>query len=65
MDFRKFIRDKKVFEVTAEEYDELTYFYYNENGGMEAISPYHDDTVMSDALCVQGIVRGKVNVGIF
>lgn len=65
MDFRKFIRDKKVFEVSEEEYAELMYFYYNENGGMEAISPYHDDTVMSDALCVQGIVRGKVNVGIF
>lgn len=65
MDFRKFIRANGAFEVPEDEYQELCYFYYNENGGMEAISPYHDDTVMSDALCVQGIVRGKVNVGIF
>lgn len=65
MDLRKFIREKGVFEVSAEEYEELQYFYYNESGGMEAISPYHDDTVMSDALCIQGIVRGKVNVNVF
>jgi hypothetical protein len=65
MDFRKFIRTNKAFEVPEDEYEELCYFYYNEQGGMEAISPYHDDTVMSDALCIQGIVRGAANVNIY
>lgn len=65
MDFRKFIRKNGAFEVPEDEYIELCYFYYNESGGMEAISPYHDDTVMSDALCVQGIVRGQVNVNVY
>ena len=65
MDFRKFIRASGAFEVPEDEYEELSYFYYNEQGGMEAISPYHDDTVISDALCIQGIVRGAAKVDVY
>mgnify|MGYP003552791092 FL=1 len=65
MDFRKFIRASGAFEVPEDEYEELCYFYYNEQGGMEAISPYHDDTVISDALCIQGIVRGAAKVDVY
>lgn len=65
MDFRKFIRANGAFEVPEDEYEELSYFYYNEQGGMEAISPYHDDTVISDALCIQGIVRGAAKVDVY
>jgi len=64
-DFRKFMRISR-FEVTEEEFEEINYFYNNNtNGGMSAISPYHDDTVISDALVIQGIVRGRVKANVY
>lgn len=64
-DLRKFMTTAS-YQVSEEEMEELQYYYYNESdGGMSAISPYHDDTVMSDAMCVQGIVRGRVSVGVY
>lgn len=45
-------------EVSAKEKEELENYYYNESGGMEAVKPYHDDTVIADAMCEQGVKRG-------
>lgn len=36
--------------------EELQYFYYNETYAA-ALEPYHDDTVISEALCVFAITR--------
>lgn len=44
------------FQVSQEEYEELQYYYYDETS-TNALPPYHDDTVISDALCVFGITR--------
>lgn len=46
------------WEVFEELKQEILHYYYDEQGGTNAISPYHDDTVIADALCVQGIKAG-------
>lgn len=46
------------WEVSQEEHDELLHYYYDENGAMNAISPYHDDLVIGDALAVQAMNSG-------
>lgn len=43
------------WEVSAEEKEEIENYYHDERGGMNAIAPYHDDLIISDALCLQGI----------
>ena len=37
---------------------EIKKYYYDEQGGMNALVPYHDDLVISDALAFQGIDSG-------
>jgi len=46
------------FEVSSQEKEEIDHYYYDEKGGMNAISPYHDDLIIADALCIQGIKQG-------
>lgn len=46
------------FEVSQEEKGEIDHYYYDERGGMNAIAPYHDDLIIADALCVQGVKMG-------
>jgi len=45
-------------EVSAETEEEIAHYYYDEKGGMNAISPHHDDTVIADALCIQAVKHG-------
>ncbi len=44
------------FQVSSKEREELEYYYYDETG-TNALPPHHDDTIISDALCVFGITR--------
>lgn len=44
------------YQVTTQELEELEYYYYDETG-TNALPPHHDDTIISDALCVFGITR--------
>lgn len=37
---------------------EIEHYYFDEKGGMNAISPHHDDTVIADALCIQAVKHG-------
>lgn len=46
------------WEVSATSNVQIQKYYYNENGSAGAISPYHDDVLMSDMLSVQGIKTG-------
>lgn len=48
------------FEVSEEEKEEIDHYYYDEKGGMNAIAPYHDDLIIADALCIQGIKQGII-----
>lgn len=45
-------------EVSEETHEEILHYYYDEKGGMNAISPYHDDTIIADALSIQAIKCG-------
>ncbi len=49
-------------EVSAEILSEILHYYFDENGSMNAIAPYHDDLVIADALCTQGILKGVPDV---
>ncbi|TXH07881.1 MAG: hypothetical protein E6R04_11940 [Spirochaetes bacterium] len=46
------------YEVSEELQSEIENYYHNETGGMEAISPHHDDLVIADGLCAIGIEKG-------
>lgn len=46
------------YEVSAEELEEIQHYYHDERGGMNAIAPYHDDLIISDALVAEGSKRG-------
>lgn len=46
------------YEVSKELHEEIVHYYFDEKGGMNAISPYHDDLVIADALCNFGIKKG-------
>ncbi len=46
------------FQISEREAEEIQHFVYTEAGGMEAITPHHDDLIMADALCIHGIARG-------
>ena len=45
-------------EISERLKQEIDKYYYDENGGMNAIAPYHDDLVIADALCMQGVKKG-------
>jgi len=45
-------------EVNDVMQEEIEHYYYDERGGMNAISPYHDDTIIADALAVQAVKQG-------
>lgn len=45
-------------QVTEELKEQIDYYYNDDRGGMNAISPYHDDLIIADALCEQGIRHG-------
>lgn len=46
------------FEVSKDEFDEIQHYYHDERGGMNAVSPWHDDLLISDALSIHGIKQG-------
>lgn len=48
------------WEVSSVEYEEILHYYHDEKGAMNAMSPWHDDTVISDALCVQAVNHGVI-----
>ena len=52
------VRFREEFEVSQEELEEIQHYYYDERGGMNAMAPYHDDLVISDALSIQAIKSG-------
>ena len=49
---------EKGLEVTEIEKEELENYFYDEKGGMNAISPHHDDTVIADALSCEAVKNG-------
>lgn len=49
-------------ELSTELLEEIEHFYFDEQGGMNAIAPYHDDLVIADSLSVQGILHGVPDV---
>ena len=51
---------EKGLEVSPIEYEEIKNYYYDERGGMNAINPHHDDTIISDALSIEGIDHGLI-----
>lgn len=51
-------RNPDGWEVSEVERQEITKYYYDEKGGMNAIAPNHDDTIIADAMCVQGLETG-------
>lgn len=46
------------YQVSAEEKEQIDYYYNDDRGGMNAISPHHDDLVIADALSVVGVKQG-------
>lgn len=56
-DLHRLFRDGN-FEVSEDEKSEIDHYYYDEKGGMNAIAPFHDDLIIADALCEQGIKQG-------
>lgn len=52
------------YEVSEVDKEEIDHYYHDEKGGMNAISPYHDDTVIADALSIQGIKHGVTSPGL-
>jgi len=54
---QKFYADGET-EVSSELKLEIAKYYYDEKGGMNAKAPYHDDLVMGDACCRQGMLVG-------
>ena len=51
-------RGESGWEVSEIERHEISKYYHDEKGGMNAIAPNHDDTIIADAMCVQGIESG-------
>lgn len=45
-------------EVPKELHEEITYYYYDEKGGMNGVKPHHDDAVIADSLCAQAFKHG-------
>lgn len=56
IDNLRFVLEVGGFAVLPVGKEELQYFYYNETYAA-ALEPYHDDTVISEALCVFAITR--------
>ena len=46
------------YEVSELELEEIQHYYHDERGGMNAIAPYHDDLIISDALVAEAAHRG-------
>lgn len=46
------------WEISAEIKAQIAKYFYDEKGGANAISPYHDDLLIADMLSVQGIKTG-------
>lgn len=46
------------YELSEEMHEEVLHYYYDEKGGMNAISPYHDDLIIGDSLSLQAIGSG-------
>lgn len=51
-------RGRDGWEVSEIERQEITKYYHDEKGGMNAIAPNHDDMIIADAMCVQGLETG-------
>jgi len=49
-------------EISKELLEEIEHYYHDEQGGMNAVAPYHDDLVIADSLSVQGILHGVPDV---
>ena len=47
-----------LWEVSEEQRQEIDKYYFDEKGAANAIAPYHDDTIIADAMCVQGLNTG-------
>lgn len=45
-------------DVPKELHEEITYYYYDEKGGMNGVKPHHDDAVIADSLCAQAFKHG-------
>lgn len=50
------VMEEANFKVSSIEHEELEYYYYDETG-TNALPPHHDDTIISDALCIFAITR--------
>lgn len=48
-------------EISTELEEQIRNYYHDENGGMNAIAPYHDDLVIADGLSIQGVLHGVVD----
>ena len=46
------------FEVSQVSKDEIQHYYYDEKGSANAIYPWHDDTVIAEAMCIQAVKHG-------
>lgn len=55
-EYHKILREG--LQVSPEINMEISKYYYDDKGGMNAIAPYHDDTVIADALCLQAVKSG-------
>lgn len=53
------------WQITPTEKEEIEHYYFDESGGMNALSPHHDDLIIADAMCVIGMRQGLPAQGIF
>lgn len=45
-------------EISEQQLEEIQNYYHDEKGGMNALAPYHDDLVIADGCCIQGVKKG-------
>ena len=62
-ELKKVMREGK-YEVSEIEKDELEHYYYDAREAMNAIPPWHDDSVIANALCTVAISKGAVGASI-
>ena len=47
--------EHKIIEIDEREKVEMKFFIFDEKGRMNAMPWHHDDLIIADALCVQGM----------